>query len=65
VIFGLLAGLEIYGLLGVFVVLPLLALMRAVWEYFSAGVELEPWQGGGPVPVEVELEKPAVAAPEA
>jgi predicted PurR-regulated permease PerM len=58
VIFGLLAGLEIYGLLGVLVVLPLLAILRALWEYFSAAVELEPWTGGGPVPVEVELEEP-------
>jgi predicted PurR-regulated permease PerM len=65
VIFGLLAGLELYGFLGVLVVLPLLAILRAMWEYFSAAVELEPWQGGGPVPVEVEVEQPAVAAPEA
>ncbi len=55
VIFGLLAGLEIYGLLGVLVVLPLLAILRAMWEYFSAAVELEPWTGG-PVPIEVEVE---------
>ena len=55
VIFGLLAGLEIYGILGVLVVLPLLAILRAMWEYFSAAVELEPWSGGT-VPVEVELE---------
>ncbi len=55
VIFGLLAGLEIYGILGVLVVLPLLAILRAMWEYFSAAVELEPWSGG-PVPIEVELE---------
>ena len=67
VIFGLLAGLEIYGLLGVLVVLPLLAILRAMWEYFSAAVELEPWTGGGPVPVEVELEppEPAGAVPDA
>jgi predicted PurR-regulated permease PerM len=60
VIFGLLAGLEIYGLLGVFVALPLLAVARAVWEYFSDRVELEPWNGG-PVAVEVELEEPTPA----
>jgi predicted PurR-regulated permease PerM len=67
VIFGLLAGLEIYGFLGVLVVLPLLAILRAMWEYFSAAVELEPWTGGGPVPVEVELEQPepAGAVPDA
>ncbi len=60
VIFGLLAGLEIYGFLGVLVVLPLLAILRAMWEYFSAAVELEPWTGG-PVPIEVELEEPEPA----
>ena len=56
VIFGLLAGGEIYGLAGILVALPLLAAARAVYEYFSERVELEPWQGG-PVPVEVELEQ--------
>jgi predicted PurR-regulated permease PerM len=58
VIFGLLAGGEIYGLAGILVALPLLAAGRAVWEYFSARVELEDWTEGGVVPVEVELEKP-------
>ena len=62
VIFGLLAGLEIYGILGVLVVLPLLAILRAMWEYFSAAVELEPW-GSAPVPVEVELEEPLETVP--
>ena len=59
VIFGLLAGGEIYGLPGVFVALPTLAALRALWEFFGRRVELEPWTGEGPVPVEVELEKPA------
>ena len=58
VIFGLLAGGEIYGLAGILVALPLLAAARAVYEYFSARVELEPWKEGGPVPVEVEVEPP-------
>ena len=47
VIFGLLAGGEIYGLAGILVALPLLAAGRAVYEYFSERVELEPWQEGG------------------
>jgi predicted PurR-regulated permease PerM len=55
VIFGLLAGAEIYGLPGIFVALPLLAAARAAWELFGERVSLEPWTGG-PVPVEVELE---------
>ena len=43
VIFGLLAGAEIYGLLGVLIALPLLAAGRATWEFFSERVQLEPW----------------------
>jgi predicted PurR-regulated permease PerM len=58
VIFGLLAGGEIYGLPGVFVALPLLAAVRAIWEFFSERIELEPWQPGE-VPVEVEVEPPS------
>jgi predicted PurR-regulated permease PerM len=59
VIFGLLAGGEIYGLPGVFVALPLLAAMRELWEFFSERIELEPWEPGEvPVEVEVEAEPP-------
>ena len=58
IIFGLLAGAEIYGLPGIFVALPVLAAGRAAWEFFSERVALEPWQGAGPVPVEVEVEPP-------
>jgi predicted PurR-regulated permease PerM len=57
VIFGLLAGGEIYGLPGALVALPLLAAGRAIWEFFSERVALEHWQEGGTVPVEVELEQ--------
>jgi hypothetical protein len=53
VIFGLLAGGELYGLPGVFVALPLLAVMRAMYEFFSERVELEQWKEGV-VPVEIE-----------
>ena len=35
VIFGLLAGGEIYGFPGILVALPLLAAGRAVWEFFA------------------------------
>src|SRR5213080_4448311 len=66
VIFGLLAGGEIYGLPGVFVALPLLAAARAIWECFSQRVGFEPWGAEtGVVPVEVEpvqrIEPPAAA----
>jgi predicted PurR-regulated permease PerM len=57
VIFGLLAGAEIYGLAGVFIALPLLAVLRAIWGYFDDRIDLEPWDQAGPVPVEVEVEQ--------
>jgi predicted PurR-regulated permease PerM len=58
VIFGLLAGGEIYGLPGALVALPLLAAGRAMWEFFAERVELESWQPGEvAVPVEVELDQ--------
>jgi predicted PurR-regulated permease PerM len=59
VIFGLLAGGEIYGLPGALVALPILAAGRALWEFFAERVELEPWEkGGGVPPVEVVEEPP-------
>jgi predicted PurR-regulated permease PerM len=57
VIFGLLAGGEIYGLAGIFVALPILAGLRALWEFAGERVQLESWREGGPVPVEVEIEE--------
>lgn len=63
VIFGLLAGGEIYGLPGALVALPLLAAGRAIWEFFSERVALEPWQDGGTIPVEVEIEETRSMAP--
>jgi predicted PurR-regulated permease PerM len=62
VIFGLLAGAELYGLPGIFVALPLLAVMRAMWEFFSERVELEQWKAGE-VPVEVEETRPVKPVP--
>jgi predicted PurR-regulated permease PerM len=61
VIFGLLAGGEIYGLAGILVALPLLAAARAAYEFFGARVQLEPWRSAAPVDVEVEVEPPPVA----
>jgi predicted PurR-regulated permease PerM len=43
VIFGMLAGAEMYGVLGVFVALPLLAVMRALWEFFADRIMFETW----------------------
>jgi predicted PurR-regulated permease PerM len=57
VIFGLLAGGEIYGFAGILVALPLLAAGKAAWEFFHERVELEPWSDGTPLQdVGVELE---------
>ena len=61
VIFGLLAGSNIAGLIGALLALPLLAVGRAVWEFFSERVTFEPWEGGGTIPVEIE---PVEEAPE-
>ena len=63
VIFGLLAGGEIYGFPGILVALPLLAAARAVWEFFAERVELAQWPTEGPldetVGLEVVTDKPA------
>jgi predicted PurR-regulated permease PerM len=63
VIFGLLAGGELYGIAGVLVALPTMAALRAIWEFFSERVQLESWQEGDDVPVEVELEPPQAVEP--
>jgi predicted PurR-regulated permease PerM len=57
VIFGLLAGGEIYGLPGALVALPLLAAGRAMWEFFSERVALQAWDESAAAPVDVELEE--------
>jgi predicted PurR-regulated permease PerM len=65
VIFGLLAGGELYGLPGVLLALPTMAALRAIWEFFGERVQLEKWEGGEPaLPAEVELEptKPRVVS---
>ena len=62
VIFGLAAGAEVYGLLGALIALPLLAVARAIWEFFADRIKLEPWSGSD-VPVEVELAKTRTLRP--
>ena len=49
VIFGLLAGGEIYGFPGILVALPLLAAGRAAWEFFAERIELAPWDAAHPL----------------
>jgi predicted PurR-regulated permease PerM len=60
VIFGLLAGGELYGIAGVLLALPTMAAIRAIWEFFAERVRLESWEdeSGGTIPVEVEVEPP-------
>jgi putative heme transporter len=63
VIFGLLAGGELYGIAGVLVALPTMAGGRAIWEFFRERVELEKWEEGAQeVPVEVDIEPPRAAS---
>ena len=57
VIFGLIAGGEIYGFPGILVALPLLAAGRAMWEFFAErGVSLAAWPRDEPLADPVELE---------
>jgi predicted PurR-regulated permease PerM len=43
VIFGLAAGAELYGLPGALIALPLLAVGRAIWEFFADRITLQSW----------------------
>ena len=52
VIFGLLAGGEIYGFPGILVALPLLAARRAAWEFFSERIRFQKWTAGEPEPAD-------------
>jgi predicted PurR-regulated permease PerM len=58
VMFGLLAGGEIYGLPGVFVALPMLAVFRELWEFFSERIAFAAWPEDEALPVEVDVEAP-------
>ena len=57
VIFGLLAGGELYGIWGVLLALPTMAAVRATYDFFADRVRFEPWDDG-PFPAERELERP-------
>ena len=62
VIFGLLAGGELYGIAGVLLALPTMAAARAIWEFFSrADRSFEPWDGERR-PDEVEPDRAARAS---
>jgi predicted PurR-regulated permease PerM len=62
VIFGLLVGFEVNGLVGALVALPILAAINATWGFFGERVVFESWSGGGAIPVDVEpMEQPTEA----
>jgi predicted PurR-regulated permease PerM len=63
VIFGLLAGGEIYGFAGILVALPLLAAARAAWEFFSERVVFQEWTKGEPL-VEIGVVQEEPPSPE-
>ena len=56
ILFGLATGAEVYGLPGALIALPLLAVCRAIWEFFIDRIRLEPWSASDPLPVEVGVE---------
>ncbi len=62
VIFGLLAGGEIYGFAGILVALPLLAAGRAAWEFFAERVEFQTWTADAPL-TEIGVEPGTPPAP--
>jgi predicted PurR-regulated permease PerM len=64
VIFSLLAGAQLYGLPGLFVTLPLVAVGREVVSFFRGRIGLESWEGA-PLPVEVPVEVHAPAVEQA
>jgi predicted PurR-regulated permease PerM len=56
VIFGLLAGGELYGIWGVLLALPTMAAGRAIWEFFRERVEFDSWEDEQ-LPLELELDE--------
>jgi predicted PurR-regulated permease PerM len=59
VIFGLLAGGELYGIAGVLLALPTMAAARAIWEFFSERIQFDSWDDDGSPALDLgELEEP-------
>jgi predicted PurR-regulated permease PerM len=62
VILGLGIGAELDGLPGALVALPLMAVLRALWEFFADRITFEQWPGSSAtMPVEVEVAEPPEA----
>ena len=58
VIFGLIAGGELYGIWGVLLALPTMAAARAIYEFFRERVEFDSWDDGAEIPMQLSLEEP-------
>ena len=58
VIFALLIGGELYGILGAFIALPLAAVARETVVYLRRHLTLEPWGPASPLTVAVPAEPP-------
>ena len=57
VIFGLLAGGELYGIAGVLMALPTMAAARAIWEFFNERLRFDPWdEDGSPLGPDIPLQ---------
>ncbi len=68
VIFALLAGEQLYGLAGVFITLPLVAVGREVFAFLRERIGMERWESGSlevEVPVEVSGQPPPPPPPAA
>ncbi|MCX6387365.1 MAG: AI-2E family transporter, partial [Solirubrobacterales bacterium] len=50
VLFALLLGASLYGVVGALIALPLMAILRATALYLRRHVELEPWGASQPQP---------------
>ncbi len=55
VIFGLLAGGELYGIAGVLLALPTMAAARAIWGFFQERLRFDHWDDDGDVRREVDI----------
>jgi len=58
VIFGLLAGGELYGIAGVLLALPTMAAARAIYEFFHERIEFDRWDDDADIPVQLTLDEP-------
>jgi predicted PurR-regulated permease PerM len=63
IIFGLLAGADLYGIPGVFLALPLIAIGREVYLFFRPRIQFEPWSSGTLAGTGLQLSLPVHVPP--